>query len=613
MRLAHAVGGLALAMLASCGEDSGSTASNTAGGAGGADAGADAGAGGSGSGAGGTAGVAGSGGVAGGGNGGSAGVGGASGAANPGCDATGIDPTFSEGQQLITRPFRGVTVIHRATGEPRPLSYLVARIDPHEDGISFRVTPQNGGDPRETTRQTTRAFLEEQGARLAINAHFYSPFPPVDDYAEVRGLAVSDGDAYSPFEGTSTIGFNLDPSNEPALVQQLAGDTTGFASDPAVTLHNAVGGAEQIVTGGVNTATWNEQHPRSAIGMTSTGEVILFVVDGRQDFVSEGLTTPEVADILIADFDVVDALNLDGGGSTSLAVADPIARLANTTVGGAERVVGSSLAVFADLCRANAGAAGTLIAYEGFEYGRRPWGTDGESWPAPGGLVHLMGGQGWGSAWHDDFGASRLNGVAVYPADAGQAEDTRTDPLSYTDASGAMLASAGAQARTSYGTSSSSHRYIDLSKVDSELIATDGKLGADGSTLWISFLAQSYNGSGGDRWAWIGLGDDLRLGKIVDASGNWGIEDVGAGQTRVGDVSSATVVFYVARVEFGAAGEQVSVWFDLALGAAPGTPDISVGVTDFTFAHVTLAGRYSTDFDELRLGSTFDSVAPIAP
>jgi hypothetical protein len=49
---------------------------------------------------------------------------------------------------------------------------------------------------------------------------------------------------------------------------------------------------------------------------------------------------------------VTDALNLDGGGSTTLCMADPMPRVVNVPVGrgdapGTLRAVGSSLAVFA--------------------------------------------------------------------------------------------------------------------------------------------------------------------------------------------------------------------------------------------------------------------------
>jgi len=64
------------------------------------------------------------------------------------------------------------------------------------------------------------------------------------------------------------------------------------------------------------------------------------------------MSVPEVAELLANDYGVVDALNLDGGGSTTLAIADPTPRVVNVPVGvkdvpDTERPVGSNLAVFA--------------------------------------------------------------------------------------------------------------------------------------------------------------------------------------------------------------------------------------------------------------------------
>ena len=61
----------------------------------------------------------------------------------------------------------------------------------------------------------------------------------------------------------------------------------------------------------------------------------------------------EVARLLRDDYGVTDALSLDGGGSTTLAIADPVPRVVNVPVGlqdapGTLRPVGSNLAVFAE-------------------------------------------------------------------------------------------------------------------------------------------------------------------------------------------------------------------------------------------------------------------------
>lgn len=58
------------------------------------------------------------------------------------------------------------------------------------------------------------------------------------------------------------------------------------------------------------------RHPRTAIGKKQDGTIILFVVDGRSSY-SYGLSIPELQKCLYW-IGCVDALNLDGGGSTTM-------------------------------------------------------------------------------------------------------------------------------------------------------------------------------------------------------------------------------------------------------------------------------------------------------
>ncbi|MGB0101940.1 MAG: phosphodiester glycosidase family protein [Nocardioides sp.] len=60
-----------------------------------------------------------------------------------------------------------------------------------------------------------------------------------------------------------------------------------------------------------------ELHPRTAVGVDSdTGEVLLLVVDGRSSR-SRGYTMVELADLMV-DLGADEALNLDGGGSSTM-------------------------------------------------------------------------------------------------------------------------------------------------------------------------------------------------------------------------------------------------------------------------------------------------------
>ncbi len=99
--------------------------------------------------------------------------------------------------------------------------------------------------------------------------------------------------------------------------------------------------------GGFNLQSFVERrHPRTAVGRTAEGELIWITVDGRQPQ-SQGATTLELAQIL-ARYGAVDAINLDGGGSTTLVVRNLVV---NSPSDGTERPVANAWLVYDDAQR----------------------------------------------------------------------------------------------------------------------------------------------------------------------------------------------------------------------------------------------------------------------
>jgi uncharacterized protein YigE (DUF2233 family) len=81
--------------------------------------------------------------------------------------------------------------------------------------------------------------------------------------------------------------------------------------------------------------------PRTAFGIDKYGRYILLVADGRQPFYSVGLTLGELA-ATMQKLGAVNALNLDGGGSTAMAIRS---RVVNRPSDGSERAVSNALLV----------------------------------------------------------------------------------------------------------------------------------------------------------------------------------------------------------------------------------------------------------------------------
>jgi hypothetical protein len=118
----------------------------------------------------------------------------------------------------------------------------------------------------------------------------------------------------------------------------------------------AVGGRPMLVRDGVIAARLDtvgragfatNRHPRTAAGLSRDGARILLVtVDGRQTPYSDGMSLPELAE-LMRSLGAAEAVNLDGGGSTAMVVPDASGfRVANRPSDrGGERPVGDAVAL----------------------------------------------------------------------------------------------------------------------------------------------------------------------------------------------------------------------------------------------------------------------------
>jgi hypothetical protein len=210
------------------------------------------------------------------------------------------------------------------TSSPRTLRMNCLKIDTTTPGLRFYASPQSGA--LETTTQTTRQFITQShtgGMQLvaAINANTWSTFVSGDwntsKAAEVTGLAMSEGALVSPGHGT------------PAFLVGKTGvawiEPNSFAGgeDPD-DLQSAVEGAWHlhILLAGNTVAGDTGQHPRTGIGISQDGRYVYFLtVDGRQPS-SGGVTTQELGSFL-KWFGAWDGINMDGGGSTTMAWWNP--------------------------------------------------------------------------------------------------------------------------------------------------------------------------------------------------------------------------------------------------------------------------------------------------
>lgn len=215
-----------------------------------------------------------------------------------------------------------------------PIRGLVATVDLTHPGLEVVVGPRPDHPDRPTDHAvvltTTEQFARDERCQLAVNANFFS-WHKVKPFGEPVGLVVRDGVVLSPARRQGDVA-------DPALLFLKDGRAVVMTGTlpPMPQVRHAVAGVgasesqpgSLLVTDGKNTAETARvapkvRHPRTAAGVDRRGRVLtLLIVDGRQPEWSIGATLPEMAELLI-ERGVDDAVNLDGGGSTSLLYLDP--------------------------------------------------------------------------------------------------------------------------------------------------------------------------------------------------------------------------------------------------------------------------------------------------
>jgi hypothetical protein len=225
-------------------------------------------------------------------------------------------PDWNTARQLAP----GILLMQDSLQSPRPIRRHAARIDLHQPGLKLTTTSRISEwqpDTRETRRQTVRSFLRSERADsrpvvLAFNADAFTPWPaPFDKEtpANLQGFAVCRRQLVSP------------PSGSPSLIITSDGKAsirTATDKDDPSQIDFAVSGFALCLKDGQVQPSGDDLHPRTAIGLSADHRLLfVLVVDGRRHS-SAGATTAELGQWLL-EYGASDAINMDGGGSSTLA------------------------------------------------------------------------------------------------------------------------------------------------------------------------------------------------------------------------------------------------------------------------------------------------------
>lgn len=232
-------------------------------------------------------------------------------------------------------------------GKPFRAFYLEA--DLKDPQLEFVVLSGNG------KRYTPAQFdsIENHNTLAVINTTFFS----FKDNSNVNivmhnGKVLAANPKFKKYTTRGAFGINRHRQPDIAWVYNVGKKNRAYAYDEPVTpiingtdtiyrepgkrfprgahkwkMKEAVGGGPVLVQNGQPFITSKQEkmlnekdfHPRSAVGYTADGKLILLAIEGRNKGVAEGATFPQMAKIF-TDLHCVEALNLDGGGSSALYV-----------------------------------------------------------------------------------------------------------------------------------------------------------------------------------------------------------------------------------------------------------------------------------------------------
>ena len=228
-------------------------------------------------------------------------------------------------------------------------------------GVPNDETPLKPGAVQTTTGHAVSAENNGKNVVAAINADFFN----INNSEMIQpcGVTIKDGvklTDYTTATGNRSYFFGIKKDGTPII-----GDKSIFNSVEAQ-LDQAVGGGPWLVKNGNVLNTEDVRHPRTAIGYKSDGTIIMVVADGRSD-ISAGLTFNELA-YYMKSLGAVEALNLDGGGSSTMVVENTSGAFETKNVpsDGSERDVGNTLLVlkheYDDICDESCDCGHTRVA-----------------------------------------------------------------------------------------------------------------------------------------------------------------------------------------------------------------------------------------------------------
>lgn len=166
---------------------------------------------------------------------------------------------------------------------------------------------------------TTSQTSQENGALVGINASYFGTTS--SGFVRIDGVDVCAGNSYSESNSNRNDGVYVFNNNVPNIKAVKDNKAAAALSDKNVQCCGPL-----LMIDGENIAQKDEDHcnvthPRTIVGVTEDGRVLFVVVDGRFEGKAVGMSTTMLQELMYL-MGAKHALNLDGGGSSTMYIKD---------------------------------------------------------------------------------------------------------------------------------------------------------------------------------------------------------------------------------------------------------------------------------------------------
>jgi len=217
----------------------------------------------------------------------------------------------------------GVVYTERVYSDEDGLPYRVFMLTVDPAKVNFYAGSNGDGYKNsfeDSEKQNVMEHIQaatQNGVKViaGINANHFA----IDEDHSPRGLVIKQGTLVSA--GVSTRPY-FAVTKDGKLIMGEGGSPSDIAN-----VQTAVSGSYYIVHDGLpkNIDMENEfgytNHPRTLIGLKADGTVVIAVIDGRVEKYSNGASLAKCAEFMISE-GAVQAINLDGGGSSTFIIND---------------------------------------------------------------------------------------------------------------------------------------------------------------------------------------------------------------------------------------------------------------------------------------------------